>query len=141
MSKQYSFLTEISSLTPTRNAESEVGDPIGGVDRETEATRRKAKSIKAQTELLAATAQLKKTKFDAERINKDIANQQEEEKNAEIDKQRQMQQQQQAEAQAQQQAQAQANDINSYVNQQVGISQPQQGVQQQDPTIDPNAQG
>jgi len=141
MSKQYSFLTEVASLTPTRNAESEVGDPIGGVDRETEATRRKAKSIKAQTELLAATAQLKKTKFDAERINKDIANQQEEEKNAEIDKQRQMQQQQQAEAQAQQQAQAQANDINSYVNQQVGISQPQQGVQQQDPTIDPNAQG
>lgn len=141
MSKQYSFLTEISSLTPTRNAESEVGDPIGGVDRETEATRRKAKSIKAQTELLAATAQLKKTKFDAERINKDIANQQEEEKNAEIDKQRQMQQQQQAEAQAQQQAQAQANDINSYVNQQVGIPQTQQAVPRQDPTMDPNAQG
>ena len=133
MSKQYSFLTEVASLTPTRNAESEVGDPIGGVDRETEATRRKAKSIKAQTELLAATAQLKKTKFDADKINKDIANQQEEEKNAEIDKQRQQQQQQEAEAQA--------NDINSYVNQQVGIPQTQQAAPQQDPTIDPNAQG
>lgn len=140
MSRHYSFLQEIANLTPARNAESEVGDPIGGVDRETEATRRKAKSIKAQTELLAATAQLKKTKFDADRINKDIANQQEEERNAEIDKQRQQQQQQQAEQQAQQQAQAQANDINSYVNQQVGIPQQTQQPVQQDPTMDPNAQ-
>lgn len=131
--KLYSFLQEISSLVPTRNAESEVGDPIGGVDQETEATRRKAKSIKAQTELLAAQAQLKKTKYDAQKINQQIESDQQEQANIEADKQRQQQQQAEQQAIAQQQAQQQADNINQYVNQQVGIPQ-------QDPTVDPNAQ-
>ena len=135
--KQYSFLQEISSLVPTRNANSEVGDPIGGVDQETEATRRKAKSIKAQTELLAAQAQLKKTKYDAQKINQEIQADKEEQANIAADKQRQQQQAAEQQAIAQQQAQAQADNINQYVNQQVGI--PQQP--QQDPTMDPNAQG
>ena len=134
--KQYSFLQEISSLAPTRNAESEVGDPIGGVDQETEATRRKAKSIKAQTELLAAQAQLKKTKYDAQKISQQIQSDQEEQANIAADKQRQQEEQAQQQAVAQQQAQQQADSINQYVNQQVGI--PQQP--QQDPTMDPNAQ-
>ena len=135
--KPYSFLQEVASLAPTRNAESEVGDPIGGVDQETEATRRKAKSIKAQTELLAAQAQLKKTKYDAQKINQQIQADQEEQANIAADKQRQQQQQAEQQALAQQQAQQQADNINQYVNQQVGI--PQQPVQQ-DPTVDPNAQ-
>ena len=134
--KQYSFLQEISSLAPTRNAESEVGDPIGGVDQETEATRRKAKSIKAQTELLAAQAQLKKTKYDAQKINQQIQSDQEEQANIAADKQRQQEEQAQQQAAAQQQAQQQADSINQYVNQQVGISQ----QPQQDPTMDPNSQ-
>lgn len=134
--KQYSFLQEISSLAPTRNSESEVGDPIGGVDQETEATRRKAKSIKAQTELLAAQAQLKKTKYDAQKINQQIQSDQEEQANIAADKQRQQEEQAQQQAMAQQQAQQQADSINQYVNQQVGI--PQQP--QQDPAMDPNAQ-
>jgi len=135
MSKHYSFvLTEdaVKSLAPTRNANSEVGDPIGGVDSETEATRRKAKSIKAQSELIAAEAQLKKTKYDAGKINQQIQSDQEEQANIAADKQRQAQQQAQEQAQAQQAAAAQAQNINQYVNQQVGVPQ-------QDPTMDPNA--
>ena len=136
MFKHYSFLTEIASLAPkTRNAESEVGDPIGGVDQETEATRRKAKSIKAQSELIAAQAQLQKTKYDAGKIGQEIQADKEEQERAAIDKQKQQEQAAAEQAQAQQNAQATANNINSYVQQQVGIQQPQQ-----DPTVDPNAQ-
>jgi len=127
--KAYSFLQEISNITPTRNSESEVGDPIGGVDQETESTRRKAKALKAQAELLSAGALLKKTKYDVQKMNQQIEADQQEQANAEADKQRQAQQQ----AMAQQQAQNQATNINQYVNQQVGNVQ-------QDPTVDPNVQ-
>lgn len=128
MSKLYSFLTEIKSLAPTRNPESEVGDPIGGVDQETESTRRKAKSIKAQSELIAAQAQLQKTKYDAGKIQQQIDADKEEQANIQADKERQQQQA----LQAQQAATQQAQQINQYVGQQVNG--------QQDPTIDPNAQ-
>lgn len=112
--KQYSFLLEIAKLTPpTRNAESEVGDPIGGVDQETESKRRAAKSIKADSELIAARAQLEKTKHDANKIKTQIQSEREEQKNAEIDKQRQLQQ-------------VQRDQMN------------QQAAPQQDPTMDPN---
>ena len=134
MLKRYTFLQEISSLTPpVRNAESEVGDPIGGVDRETEATRRKAKSIKAQSELIAAQAQLQKTKYDANKISQQIQADEEEQQNIAADKQRQQEQAALEQQQAQQNAEQQAADINQYVNQQVGIPR-------QDPTMDPNAQ-
>jgi len=132
--KQYSFLLEIESLAPTRNPESEVGDPIGGVDSKTEAMRRAAKRVKAQAELVAAKAQLKKTSMDASQIDNEIKSKQEEARNAEIDKQRQAAQQQQEQMQAQQAAQNQVNDVNNYVQQ--ASVQPQQ-----DPTVDPNAQG
>jgi chromosome segregation ATPase len=128
MSKLYSFLTEIKSLVPTRNPESEVGDPIGGVDQETEATRRKAKRIKAQAELIASQTQLQKTKYDASKIQQQINADKEEQANIEADKQKQQQQA----LQAQQAANQQAQQINQYVDQQVNG--------QQDPTIDPNAQ-
>lgn len=110
---QYSFLTEIQSLTPTRNAESEVGDPIGGVDQQTEKTRREAKSIKAQSELLAAKAQFEKTKHDAAKLKQQIRSEKEEEANQKADRERQLQMQQQ--------------------------QQQQSAVQPQDPTMDPNA--
>ena len=137
--KQYSFLQEISSSLSARNANSEVGDPIGGVDAETEATRRKAKALKSRAELIQSATLLKKTKYDAQKINQQIEADQQEQANIQADKERQQQQQAEQQAAAQQQAQAQADNINQYVNQQVGIPS-QQPVTPQDPTMDPNAQ-
>ena len=93
--RYYSFLTEIQSLAPTRNPESEVGDPIGGVDAKTEKMRRYAKRTKAESEVIAAQAQLAKTKSDAAKIAQQIQNDQEEQANQELDRQRQMTAQQQ----------------------------------------------